>query len=235
MHIKGLKRIIRTITFAAAVMLTASFATDSSSHIVTEEPWHPVAGAYLRAVFYANLKPLDWELIKNEYEGPIGEPGYQGKTVYALLAESDAYFKTSRADEIRKAISDKDSRALYKTSTGALTQYINYHLALAETKLARPGEALNDVQQAKRVYRALEEFIEQVDMPAYDLMGRSWLALTTSAGSAGVLGAGGVEPDKAEFTKAAEYITSYLDTNYENGGPQEGPRRSHNEAPGRAG
>lgn len=204
------------LTAALLILLTVPLPQSASAHIVTEEPWHPVAGAYLRAVFYANLKPVDWELIASEYDAPIGEPGYENKTVYEMIGGADAYFKTNRAEEIRKAISDKDSQSLYHSSTRALTQYINFHLAEANSKLDQPGQALNDVQQAKRLYRALEDFIEQVDMPAYDQMGRSWLTLSTSVGSAGVLGVGVVESDQAGFKKAAEYIGVYLETNYEN-------------------
>jgi len=205
---------MKILTTALLILLTTTLSQPASAHIVTEEPWHPVAGAYLRALFYVNFKPIDWEIVEREYEGPIAEPGYQDKTVYELIAVTDEYFKTNHAEEIRKAIKDKDSRALYKSSTRALTQYINYHLALARSKIGQPGEAHNDVQQAKRLYRALEDFIEQVDMPAYDQMGKSWLTLSTSVGSAGVLGVGFVESDEAGFNKAAENIKAYLVNNY---------------------
>lgn len=216
MNLKGTLIKMKTITLLAVLLVTASFTSNSRAHIVVEEPWHPVAGAYLRALFYANLKPVDWELIASEYSEPIGEPGYEDKTVYELVSRVDAYFNTKRAEQIRKAIKDKDSRALYESSTGALTQYINFHLAQAQSKLDQPGEALSDVQQAKRIYRALEDFIEQVDMPAYDQMGRSWLTLSTSVGSAGVLGVGVVESDQESFNNAVEYIRVYIENNYEN-------------------
>jgi mono/diheme cytochrome c family protein len=216
MNLKRLLINMKTISFLLIILITMTAINKADAHIVTEEPWHPVAGAYLRAVFYVNLKPVDWELIASEYSEPIGEPGYDNKTVYEMIAGTDAYFKTNRAEEIRKAIVDKDSQALYESSTRALTQYISFHLAEASSKLDQPGEALNDVQQAKRLYRALENFIEQVDVPAYDQMGRSWLTLSTSVGSAGVLGVGVVEPDQAGFQKAAEFIVAYLQNNYEN-------------------
>ena len=52
-----------------------------NSHIVPEEPWHPVAGGYLRALFYLNLRPVDWKLVAAEYEGVV-EAGYGVQSVY---------------------------------------------------------------------------------------------------------------------------------------------------------
>ncbi len=52
---------------ALVVLLLIPFSP-SSAHIVAQEPWHPVAQAYLRAIFYANLKPINWDLIAEEYE-----------------------------------------------------------------------------------------------------------------------------------------------------------------------
>ena len=213
-----LKRLVlnkRTLTAVLLILLTVPFTQNGSAHIVSEEPWHPVAQAYLRGIFYANLKPIDWQLIESEYVEPIGEPGYGTKTVYDLIAVTDSLFGTDHADSIRKAISDKDPGAFYTSSTRALTQYIRFHLERAQSKLEGPGEALYDVLEAKRVYRALEDFIEQVDQEAYDQMGRSWLILTTSVGSAGVLGVAGVSPDKASFEDASGHVKNYLKNNYE--------------------
>lgn len=214
----NLKRLVlnkRTLTAVLLIVLTVPFTQSGSAHIVIEEPWHPVARAYLRGVFYINLKPIDWQLIASEYEEPISAPGYGTKTVYDLIAVTDSSLGTGHEDLIRKAIADKDAHALYTSSTRALTQYIRFHLTRARSKLKRPGEALYDVLEAKRVYRALENFIEQADRDAYDRMGRSWLILTTSAGSAGVLGVSGVEPDEAGFEDASRYIESYIKNNYE--------------------
>ncbi|MCK5710510.1 MAG: hypothetical protein KAI07_08220, partial [Deltaproteobacteria bacterium] len=170
---------------ALVVLLLMSFTPRSSAHIVAEEPWHPVAQAYLRAIFYANLKPVNWELIAGEYEKPIVESGYKSKTVYDLIAVIEKTDDTDHVESIRKAISDKDPKALYSSSTRALSHYIRYHLVQADSKIDKPGVALNDVLEAKRLYRALEDFIEQVDQEAYYQMGRSWLSLTSSVGSAG--------------------------------------------------
>jgi len=199
---------------ALVVLLLIPF-TPSSAHIVAQEPWHPVAQAYLRAIFYANLKPINWDLIAEEYEKQIAEPGYKSKTVYDLIAVIEKTDKTDHVESIRKAIEDKDPRAFYSSSTRALSHYIRYHLEEADSKIDKPGVALNDVLEAKRLYRALEDFIEQVDQEAYDQMGRSWLSLTSSVGSAGVMEIGVLKPDEPNFRKVSGYITQYLKTNYE--------------------
>ncbi|MEQ9619628.1 MAG: cytochrome c peroxidase [Deltaproteobacteria bacterium] len=211
-------QLIKGAAFAAlVVLLSLPFTIRGAAHIIREEPWHPVAAAYLRSLFYANLKPINWELIAREYEDPIGEPGYESKTIYDLLAVLPKTDNVDQVESIRKAIADKDPRALFSSSTSAFSQYIRYHLDRAESKLGEPGAALKDVLEARRLYRALESFIDQADPDAYDQMGRSWLSLTNSVGNAGVLDIGGVAPNEESFNSASSYITKYLKSNYEIG------------------
>ena len=61
----------------------------SRAHVVPEEPWHPVPAAYRRALFYANLKPINWELITREYDAPITEAGYDSRSAYELIEEAE--------------------------------------------------------------------------------------------------------------------------------------------------
>ncbi len=211
-------RLIKGASVAVfVILLSLPFTIRGVAHIVREEPWHPVAAAYLRSLFYASLKPINWELIAREYENPIGEPGYESNTIYGMLAVIPKTDNVDQVELIRKAIADKDPGALFSSSTRAFSQYIRYHLDKAESKLDEPGTALKDVLEAKRLYRALEDFIEQADPDAYNQMGRSWLSLTNSVGSAGVLDIGVVAPDKASFNAASSYIAKYLKSNYETG------------------
>lgn len=198
------------------ILVLMIFTTTMTAHIIREDPWHPAAAAYLRALFYANNKPVNWQLIADEFEKPIAEPGYQSKTVYDLLTVAETVDNTDHVGAIQKAIADKDRTALYTSTTSAISQYIRYHLIKAGSKLDKPGEPLRDVLYAKSLYRAFEEFIEQVDPDAYNKMGHSWLSLTSSVGSAGVLEVGGNSSNKSGFNTAQKYIEDYLIKNYEN-------------------
>lgn len=198
------------------ILVLMIFTTTVTAHIVREDPWHPAAAAYLRALFYANNKPVNWQLIADEFEKPIAEPGYQSKTVYDLLTVAETVDNTDHVGEIQKAIADKDHKALYTSTTRAISQYIRYYLNKAGSKLDKPGEPLRDVLNAKSLYRVFEEFIEQVDPYAYNKMGHSWLSLTSSVGSAGVLEIGGNSSNKSGFNTAQKNIEDYLIKNYEN-------------------
>lgn len=208
---------LSVLTLAIAVLLTA-FPMRGDAHIVPEEAWHPVAQAYLRGIFYINLKPTDWELIAQEYEKPIDKPGYGDKSVFDLIAITEPADGEDLTALIQKTISDEHPKAFLAASTGALTQSIRYYLNRAESKLDRPGAGLKDVLEARKLYRALEDFIEQADPDAYDRMGRAWLTLTSSVGNAGVFDAGLVKPDRESFKKASIYIAKYLEDNYEKPG-----------------
>ena len=184
------------------------------AHILKEEPWHPVPAIYLRTLFYLNLKPIDWELIEKEYSS-VSEAGYEFGSIYEVFDELKDFSGVDHSAAIRKAIVKRDRDALYVASTKALSQYIRFLLLNAQENLNNSGAAMANVQNAKRFYRALEGFIEQVDQQSYETMGRSWLELSSSTGSAGVLGFGAKNPDVEKFKSARKFIDDYLVENYE--------------------
>ena len=168
------------------------------AHILKEEPWHPVPAIYLRTLFYINLKPVDWELIEKEYS-TVSDAGYKFSSIYEVFDQLRDFSGDDNSTAIKDAIERRDKNALYVASTRALSQYIRFLLSNAQENLDGSGAAMSNVQNAKRVYRALESFIEQVDKQSYESMGRSWLELSSSTGSAGVLGFGAKNPDVEKF------------------------------------
>ncbi|MDX1520010.1 MAG: cytochrome c peroxidase [Anaerolineae bacterium] len=188
----------------------------STAHVVPEEPWHPVPAAYLRALFYTNLKPIDWQLIAQEYESPIEESGYDAKTVFDLIGEAQNLTDTDHVAAIRTAIADEDATALHAASTRAISALTRFHLAQAAEKLTEPGAAFDDVATAQRFFRAFNQnFIEQADPEAFQRLGLVWLDLLNSVGNAGILGVGRVDPDPEAFAAARQVVEDYLATNYE--------------------
>ena len=84
----GFSRIVAVLVIIVGLAITISLVPMSTNaHIVTEDPWHPVPAAYLRTLFYADLKPINWSLIAQEYEAPIDETGYENLSVLDLIAE----------------------------------------------------------------------------------------------------------------------------------------------------
>lgn len=191
------------------------FFSSTHAHILAEEPWHPVPAAYLRSLFYANLKPIDWPLIAQEYS-VVKDPGYEFTSIYEALAPAQSIAGIDHVRAIREAITQQDRQALYAASTRAVSQLIRYYLREAETKLKQPGIALEDVLKAQRIYRAFgPQFIRQTDADAFQRLGRAWLDLTSSVGNAGIRGIGSKAPDPAKYATARKIIEEYLIANYE--------------------
>ncbi|GAB5377786.1 MAG: hypothetical protein AcusKO_42480 [Acuticoccus sp.] len=70
------------------------------------------------------------------------------------------------------------------------------------------------VLEARQLYRAFADHLEAADPDAGRRIGLAWLDLTSSVGSAGVLGAGVTPRDAARMEVARAVITDYLAANY---------------------
>jgi cytochrome c peroxidase len=205
-------------SFLIAIGLSAFFVVFAD--VVPEEPWHPVAASYLRSTFYLNLGPqIDWPLIESEYTNEITEAGYSFANAYDAFRPVEAMFDTELIAPIQQAVADQEASAFFDAATRAVSMLSRYYLAQAEAKLSKPGAALNDVQDAERIYRAFgEDFISSADPEAFKILGRAWLDLADSVGNAGILGVGATPVKPEKFAAAKEVIESYLTANYEDGG-----------------
>ncbi|MFQ5961147.1 MAG: cytochrome c peroxidase [Candidatus Methylomirabilales bacterium] len=217
MAIRSAAKIAQSL-MALILLTTLLLPLSGSAHIVVEEPWHPVPAAYLRSLFYASLKPIDWHRIAAEYERPIADPGYDGKSVYDLLAPVGKVTGVDHVAAIKAAIAQQDPQALYAASTRAISGMARYYVTEGKGKLNQPGAALGDVLDAQRIYRAFgQHFIAQADPKASRRLGRAWLDMSSSVGSAGVFGVGGKTPDPNAFAASRKQIEDYLMANYEVG------------------
>jgi mono/diheme cytochrome c family protein len=206
------------VLMALILFLALLLPLSGSAHIVVEEPWHPVPAAYLRSLFYASLKPIDWRRIAAEYERPIADSGYHGKSVYDLLGPVGKMTGVDHVAAIKAAIAQRDPQALYAASTRAVSGMSRYYVAAGEAKLSHSGASLADVRDAQRIYRAFgQHFIAQADPEASRRLGRAWLDMSSSVGSAGVFGIGGKTPDPEMFARSRKAIEGYLIANYEVG------------------
>ena len=211
----------RRLAVLAIIVLGALFLLPLTgrSHIIREEPWHPVPAAYLRSLFYLKLQPVDWALVRAEYES-VREGGSQLDSVYDGIALAAELHGTDHAATIRDAIAAQDAESLSASATRAVSQLVRLHLRRALAKLDTPGAALEEVHQASRMYRAFDRFVRATDSQGARELGRAWLELTTTVGTAGVGRRGFRAADRERFASAVETLEGYLTANYESdGGP----------------
>ena len=202
------------VAVSVGIMLSLS-STQSSAHVVPEEPWHPVAGAYLRALFYLNLTPINWELISEEFTGRK-ETGYGLESVYESLSVNDSEPYRSIVVKIKTAIVSQNPSDFYSSSTSAISHLIRHHLNTANELLDNPSLAQNQLLTAQALYRAFsEDWLIQFDPVSFKQIGRNWLSLFSSIGNAGVAGRGNTKAIQSLFETNRKSIESFLIENYE--------------------
>lgn len=198
------------LPLTALCLLAALSVRPGAADVVLEKPWHPIAAAYRTAMFMADLPPPDWAGIAAAYRAPLPastSPRPASDHLERLgLGEAMA--------EIDHAIATEDRGALYAAATRATARATRHQLAAAVKALDTPGAALPLVLEAQALYRAFADMVVQADPGRAPRIGRAWLALTTSAGSGGLAGAGKVSADRQRFTEAATVLDDYLAENY---------------------
>ncbi len=211
----------RRLALLATVVLGVLFLLPLTvrSHIIREEPWHPVPAAYLRSLFYLKLQPVDWALVGAEYAS-VREDGWQLDSVYEGIAMATELHGTDHTAAIRDAIVAHDAESLSAAATHAMSQLVRLHLRRALAKLDTPGAALEQVHRASRMYRAFDRFVRATDSEGARRIGRAWLEMTTTVGTTGVQERGVKMADRERFASAVDTVEAYLTANYEgNGGP----------------
>lgn len=186
-------------------------AATARADVVLETPWHPIAGAYRTVLFMADLPPPDWTAIKAAYEQPrpaTTSPRPASDHLRRLGLEA-------ALAEISQAIVAENRAALYAATTRATARALRRELAAAGTALGEPAKARAHALEAQALWRAFADMVAQADPDNAARLGRAWLALTTSTGSAGVAGAGRLAADGARFTEAAAVIDAYMAANFD--------------------
>lgn len=200
---------VRLIAVLALVL--GLHAPTGRTSVVVETPWHPIAAAYRTALFMADLPPPDWAAIKAAYDQPR-----PATTSPRPAAEHLRRLGLDAAlAEINQAITAEDRTALYAATTRATARALRRELALAGEALNEPAKARANALEAQALWRAFADMVAQADPDNAARLGRAWLALTTSTGSAGVAGAGRLAADRARFTEAGGVIDAYMAANFD--------------------
>ncbi len=191
--------------YLIASTLLCALPVIADATAIEESPWAPRAAAYRLTLFMGNLTPVPWDEIEKSWTSPAPGSDIQ---VAPLSRVSD-----KEALAINQAMQAEDLQALFEASTIAIAEGILRHLDVAKTALGQP-EAAREVAQAAALFRAFEDGIKAADASAARDLGRAWLVLNSTLGSAGVLGNGAQTVDADQFAEAQAIVAAYIRANY---------------------
>ena len=193
---------MRKLLTILALCLVPSFG---SATAIVEAPWAPRAAAYRLTLFLGNLDPVPWEQLEKTWTAPVAGS--------ALPVSAGSLLTDLQSDAIQSALSIQDRQLLFKAATLAIAEGILGHLEAAQQSLGTP-EATIELARAEALYRAIDDGIRAGDSASARQLGRAWLALNSSLGTAGVLGNGAQTVQVDAFDAAFGVISAYMQENY---------------------
>jgi cytochrome c peroxidase len=154
--------------------------------VASEAKWHPIAAAYLFAMFVTNLEPIDWPAVEDRFAGAPGKFRHGGdRPAYELLAPVGRFAGTDFAGAIRKSIAERDVRKFRRLVTQTASSAVRLYLDRARRTQGSKQAALSALLEARAVYAGLADFVRGRDVAMYRRLGRAWLELTTALGRGG--------------------------------------------------
>lgn len=176
---------IGRIIIMAVVCVMTAMGTPRAD-VASEAKWHPIAAAYLFAMFVTNLKPIDWPAIEDRLASSPDKFRHGGeRPIYELLTPVGQFAGINFAVAIRKSIAERDARAFRGLVTRAASAAVRFHLDRARRATGRKRVALSAILEARAVYGGLAEYVRARDVAMYRRLGRAWLELTTALGRDG--------------------------------------------------
>lgn len=201
--IRKLSGLLVAVWIGAIVAFGPTHATPAK-----EAPWLPEAAAYRLTLFLGNLEPIPWDQLETAWQDPYHNSEISLGALAWLSANSDI-----SAEPVLGAIVRKDRQALFEAATQTIAHRIEEELDRA-LNADDPATAQQAVQTARELYRAFADGVAAADPAGARQIGRAWLELNNSTGSAGVLGAGEAPADKEAMNAARVTISRYLAENY---------------------
>ena len=173
-----------------------------------EAPWLPDAAAYRLTLFLGNLDPLPWDDVEAAWSEPYRNSDFSEDALTWLGERSDI-----EDGPLLDAMARRDRQSLFAAATRLIALRIEEELSRA-LDVDDPARARQAVRTARELYRAFADGVAAADPEASRRIGRAWLELNSSTGSAGVLGAGTTPPDRETMVMARAVISDYLAENY---------------------
>ncbi len=165
---------------AALLCLAVLLAGTASAHVASRAEWHPLAAAYLDAVFASRIDPVDWRGIARRYDGT--DPAFRhvgSEPAFAALARLARFAGTDPGAAIRRAIAARDAGALRQAAARANATALRAGLERVRGLLNRPREARAELRSARLLYRGFETGLRARDPAAHRRLGLAWLSLAT--------------------------------------------------------
>ncbi|MDE0060095.1 MAG: hypothetical protein OXI22_12545 [Defluviicoccus sp.] len=160
--------------------LAALLAGTASAHVASRAQWHPLAAAYLDAVFASRIDPVDWQGIARRYESTDPAFRHAGPVpAFVALARLSSFAGTDPGAAIRRAIAARDASALRKAAARANAFALRAGLDRVRRLLERPGEARAELRSARLLWRGFEAGLRARDPAAHKRLGLAWLSLAT--------------------------------------------------------
>ena len=171
------------INIAVVVYITMAIGSGRAD-VASETKWHPIAAAYLFAMFVTDLKPIDWRAIEDRFADAPDEFRHSGeRPVYERLTLVSQFASMNFATAIRIAIAERKAGELRNLVTRATSTAVRYHLNRARLAIESKRDPLAAILEARAVYSGLAEFVRECDLTIYQRLGRAWLELTTAFGN----------------------------------------------------
>ncbi len=171
---------------AALLCLALLLAGTASAHVASRAQWHPLAAAYLDAVFASRIDPVDWRGIARRYDS--ADPAFRHvgpEPAFAALARLSSFAGTDPGAAIRRAIAARDASALRRAAARANAIALRASLERVRGLLERPREARTALRAARLLYRGFETGLRARDPAAHRRLGLAWLSLATLLSGAG--------------------------------------------------
>lgn len=199
----------------AAVAIAASLvfgAPATKAHLVDQPPSHPVAAAYLYAVFALALDPVDWDGIAERYReaAPKFRQGAD-RPILDILIPADRFSGEERIATFLTALSQKDRLATRQALTRLTAVAIRYNLAEAVKLAGTDPRARTHAASAQGIYEAFAEYVGRTDRGGAQALGLAWLDLTSILAQP--------EPDKLRLSVVAKQISDEIQTRFETDPP----------------
>lgn len=176
----------RTVRVAAAVCLVLTAADAATAHVASREQWHPLAAAYLDAIFASRLDPVDWQGIAHRYESADPVYGHVGNApAFAILARLSEFAGGDPGAAVRRAVAARDAERLRTAAARANAIALRARLEDVRGRLDRPRAALVELGIARGIYRGFEAGLRANDPAAHRRLGLAWLSLATALSRTG--------------------------------------------------
>jgi cytochrome c peroxidase len=190
------------------------------AHIIPPEKIHPVAEVYRRVNFILNLNPIVWDQVQVDVDtlaenwkaiDPKSAEAFH-KNVNEIISAATA--EPNEEKGIEPLPRSMAAKQVFQNMTRAVSDLCLYHIEMASMNIDDREVALKEVREAEGIWNAFYATIEASDPEGHKRLGKTWIKMANALGSTGLLGIGGLPPDRDTFQKEAGILIDYIEANF---------------------